>query len=66
MWLTWGLSEKPLIMALGLVSSACAGSLGSWSVWMLTILDLEGGAEELGLPVGQEALSALGSGDGGG
>ena len=35
MWLTRGLTEKPLTMALGLVSSAWTGFLGSWSVWML-------------------------------
>ena len=45
MWLTWGLTEKPLTMALGLVSSAWTGFLGSWSVWVLTFLDLEGGGE---------------------
>ena len=66
MWLTWGLTEKPLTMALGLVSSVCTGFLGSWSVWMLTFLDLEGGGEELGLPTGQETLTALGTGEGGG
>ena len=49
-------------MALGLVSSAWTGFLGSWPVWMLTFLDLEGGGEELGLPTGQETLTALGTG----
>ena len=33
---------------------------------MLTFLDLEGGGEELGLPTGQETLTALGTGEGGG
>ena len=51
-------------MALGLVSSAWTGFLGSWSVWKLTFLDLEGGGEELGLPIGLEALTALGNGEG--
>ena len=29
LWLTWGLTEKPFTMALGLVSSACTGFLVS-------------------------------------
>ena len=66
MWLTWGLTEKPLTLVLGFVSSACADFLGSWSVWMLTFLDLEGGGEEFELPAGQEALTALGTGEEGG
>ena len=66
MWLARGLSEKPLIMALGLVSSAYSGFLGIQSVWILTFLDLEGGGEELELPTGQEALTALRDGEGGG
>ena len=40
-------TEKSLTMALGLVSSAWTGFLGSWSVWMLTFLDLEGGGRKL-------------------
>ena len=65
MWLARGLSEKPLTMTLGLVSSAYTGFLGSslfgcspsWS-WR------EG--EELELPIGQETLTALRDGEGGG
>ena len=30
------------------------------------VLDLEGGGEELGFPIGQEILTALGNGEGGG
>ena len=62
MWLAWGLSEKPLTMALGLVSSAYTGILGSslfggspsWT-WR------EGG----GTSTGQETLTALRTGEGG-
>ena len=61
------LSEKPLTMALGLVSSAYTGFCGSspsghspsWT-WR------EGRREELELPTGQETLTALRDGEGGG
>ena len=61
----WSLSEKPLTMTLGLVSSAYTGFWGtslfgfspSW-IWK------EG--EELELPTGQETLSALREEEGGG
>ena len=63
MWLTRSLSENPLTMTLGLVSSAytgfCRSSLSghspSWT-WR------EG--EELELPTGQETLTALRDGEG--
>ena len=63
MWLARGLSEKPLTMTLGLVSSAYTGFCGSspsghspsW-IWR------EG--EELELPTGQENLPALRTGEG--
>ena len=66
MWLAWGLSEKPLIMALGLVSSACTGFFGT-----LVCLDAHfprpgGRGEELELTTGQETLTALRTGEGGG
>ena len=65
MWLTWGLIEKPLTMALGLVSSACTG------FGILVCLDAHlprpvGTGEELGLLTGQETLTAVGTGEGGG
>ena len=53
-------------MALGLVSSAWTGFLGSWPIWMLTFLYPEGAGEELGFPTVQETLTALGIGEGGG
>ena len=67
MWLTRGLSEKPLIMALGLVSSGNK----FWIFGILFSLDAHlprpgGSGEELELPTGQETLTALGTGDGGG
>ena len=66
MWLTWGLTEKPLTMALGLVSSACTGFLGN-----LVCLDAHvprpgGRAEDLELPTGQETLTVLRTGERGG
>ena len=66
MWLARGLSEEPLIMALGLVSSACTGFLG-----ILVCLDAHlprpgGRWAELEFPTGQENLTALRTGEGGG
>ena len=66
MWLAQGLSEKPLIISLGLVSSAGTGFLG-----ILVSLDAHlprpgGKGEELELPTGQETLTALRTGEGGG
>ena len=60
MWLTWGLSEKPLIMALGLVSSAYTGFLGIQSVWMLTFLDLDGVERNMNFPQGKKPWLLLG------
>ena len=66
MWLTWGLTENPLIMALGLVSSACTDFFG-----ILVCLDAHlprpgGRGEKLELPTGQETLTALRTVEGGG
>ena len=66
MWMTWGLTEKPLIMALGLVS-ACM----YWFFGILVCLDAHlprpgGRGEELELPTGQETLTALRTGERGG
>ena len=47
-------TEKPLTMALGLVSSTWTGFLGSWPIWMLTFLDLEGGGRNLNFPQGRK------------
>ena len=60
LWLTWGLTEKPLTMALGLVSSSCTGFLGSLSVCRPTFLDLEGGVRNLNSPQGRKPWLFLG------
>ena len=66
MWLAWSLFEKPLTMTLGLASSAYTGFWRSSLFGLSPSLDLEGGGEELELPTGQETLTALGDGVGGG
>ena len=66
MWLARSLSEKPLTMTLGLVSSAYTGFWRSSLFELSPSLDLEGGGEELELPTGQETLTALRDGEGGG
>ena len=53
-------------MTLGLCFLCIYWIFGIQSVWILTFLDLEGGGEELELPTGQEALTALRDGEGGG
>ena len=40
--------------------------MGAWCVWMLTFIDLDGGGEVLGLPMGQGTLTALRTREGGG
>ena len=66
MWLARSLSEKPLTMTLELVSSAYTGFLGIQSVWILTFPGPGGREEELEHPTGQETLTALRDGEGGG
>ena len=60
MWLAWSLSEKPLTMTLGLVSSAYTGFCesipsGHSPSWIWRV------GEELDLPTGQETLTAIGT-----
>ena len=63
MWLARSLSEKPLTMTLGLVSSAYTG-FGD-PVCLDTHLPGPGGSgEELELPTGQETQTALRDGEG--
>ena len=49
-------------MALSFDCTAWTGLVGASSIWMLTFLD----PEELGLPTGQETLTDLRTGEGGG
>ena len=65
MWLARSLSEKPLTMTLGLVSSAYTGF---WDpVCLDTHLPGPGGrGEELELPTGRETRTTLRDGEGGG
>ena len=65
MWLAWSLSEKPLTMTLGLVSSAYTGFWGS-SLFGFSPSWTWREGEELELPTGQETLSALRDEEGGG
>ena len=65
MWLARSLSEKPLTMTLGLVSSAYTGFLGS-SLFGCSPSWTWREGEELELPTGWETLTALGDGEGGG
>ena len=65
MWLARSLSEKPLTMTLGLVSSAYTGFLGS-SLFGCSPSWTWREGEELELPTGQETLTALRDGEGGG
>ena len=59
------LSEKPLTMTLGLVSSAYTGFLGA-SLFGCSPPGPGVRVEELGFPTGQETLTALGNCEGGG
>ena len=52
-------------MALGFDSTVWTDFVGAWFVWMLTFIYLDGG-EDLGLPMGQETLTALRDKEGGG
>ena len=65
MWLDRSLSEKPLTMTLGLVSSAYTEFLGS-SLFGTHLPGPGGRGEVLELPTGQETLTALRDGEGGG
>ena len=65
MWLARSLSEKPLTMTLGLVSSAYTGFWGSSLFGFSPSWTWKEG-EELELPTGQETLSALRDEEGGG
>ena len=65
MWLARSLSEKPLTMTLGLVSSAYTEFWGS-SLFGYSPSWTWGRGEELELPTGQETLTALRDKEGGG
>ena len=65
MWLARSLSEKLLTMTLGLVSSAYTGFLAS-SLFGYSPSWTYREGEVLELPTGQEALTALMDGEGGG
>ena len=45
-----GQTEKPMIMVLRFVSTACTGFLGSYSIWMRTFLGLDGEGRALDFP----------------
>ena len=49
-----------MIMALGFVSTACTGFLGSYSVWMHTFLGLNGRGRVLDFQQGRVSCSCLG------
>ena len=42
-----------MIVALGFVSTACTGFLGSYSIWMHTFLSLDVGGRALDFPQGR-------------
>ena len=65
MWLAWSLSEKSLTMALGLVSSAYTGFCGSSPSGHSPSWTCREG-EDPELPTGQETLTILRDGEGGG
>ena len=49
-----------MIMALGFVSTACTGFLGSYSIWMHTFLSLDGEGRALDFPQGRVPCPLLG------
>ena len=63
MWLTvawlWQ-TEGPLAVALGFVSAACTGFLGSYSLWIYTLLSLDVVGRTLDLPQGKVPCLQLG------
>ena len=63
MWMAvvWlGQAEGPLVVALGFVSPACTGFLGSYSLWIYALLNLDVVGRALDLPQGRVPCPPLG------